>query len=87
LYIAFTELFFRICRKGGVIVAILPGGFIRSQGSSYVRNKLISESEDVKVSVIDNKAKFFEIDSRFKFLIISLQKNMILLIIVSKIYI
>ncbi|EAN6705622.1 N-6 DNA methylase [Salmonella enterica] len=75
LYIAFTELFFRICRKGGVIVAILPGGFIRSQGSSYVRNKLISESEDVKVSVIDNKAKFFEIDSRFKFLIISLQKK------------
>lgn len=75
LYIAFTELFFRICRKGGIVVAILPGGFIRSQGSSHVRNKLISECEDVKIAVVDNKAKFFEIDSRFKFLIISIQKK------------
>ncbi|EJG5394706.1 N-6 DNA methylase [Salmonella enterica] len=75
LYIAFTELFFRICKAGGIIIAILPGGFIRSQGSGYVRNKVISESENIEISVIDNKSKFFGIDSRFKFLIISLHKK------------
>jgi Alw26I/Eco31I/Esp3I family type II restriction m6 adenine DNA methyltransferase len=74
LYIAFTELFYRLCKPGGQIAAILPGGLIRSQGTGLIRRKLLSDNSSISISILDNKARFFEIDSRFKFLLVSLRK-------------
>lgn len=74
LYIAFTELFFNMCRPGGVVAALVPGGLIRSQGTESVRHRLFEASRSISISVIDNRARFFAIDTRFKFLAIALVK-------------
>lgn len=74
LYIAFTELFFDLCKEQGVIAALVPGGLIRSQGTQTVRRKLFNESQEISISIVDNRAKFFAIDTRFKFLAVVLEK-------------
>lgn len=74
LYIAFTDLFFALCKGRGLVAALIPGGFIRSQGTCAVRRKIINASQSVSLSVIDNRARFFSIDTRFKFLAIALTK-------------
>lgn len=75
LYIAFTSLFFEICRPNGVVAALVPGGLIRSQGTQSVRKKLFESSSSVSISIIDNRARFFSIDTRFKFLAIAFVKS------------
>lgn len=75
LYIAFTSLFLQICRPGGVVAALVPGGLIRSQGTKSVRKKLFESSSSVSISIIDNRARFFSIDTRFKFLAIAFVKS------------
>lgn len=75
LYIAFTELFFRICRPGGVISILVPGGLIRSKGTQGIREELIQASTSASFSIFDNRARFFSIDSRFKFLAVCLIKE------------
>lgn len=75
LYIAFTELFFRICRPGGVISILVPGGLIRSKGTQAIREELFPASTSASFSIFDNRARFFSIDSRFKFLAVCLTKE------------
>lgn len=75
LYIAFTEFFFKLVKEEGVVVALLPAGLIRSQGTHQIRSKILKQSKNVCVSIIDNRARFFPIDSRFKFLLISSLKT------------
>lgn len=74
LYIAFTALFFTLCKPGGTVAALVPGGLIRSQGTESVRRRLFDASSSVSISIIDNKARFFSIDTRFKFLALGLVK-------------
>lgn len=74
LYIAFTALFFEICRPGGIVAALVPGGFIRSQGTQTVRRKLFETSMSISLSIINNRSRFFAIDTRFKFLAIAVVK-------------
>jgi Alw26I/Eco31I/Esp3I family type II restriction m6 adenine DNA methyltransferase len=74
LYIAFTELFFELCKVHGIVTAIVPGGLIRSQGTESIRQRIFESSRSVQISIIDNRAKFFSIDTRFKFLIIAVVK-------------
>lgn len=74
LYIAFTELFERLCKSSGVMAALVPAGFIRSQGTAAMRRHLLDVSEQVSISVIENRARFFSIDTRFKFLAIACTK-------------
>ena len=75
LYIAFTSLFFNLCKNEGVVAALLPGGLIRSKGTQSVRHKIFEAYHIVSLSIIDNKAKFFAIDTRFKFLAVALIKT------------
>ncbi len=75
LYIAFADLFFDLCREKGIVSALFPGGFIRSQGTQAIRQKMFSESSCISLSVISNQAKFFTIDTRFKFLAVALIKD------------
>ncbi len=41
LYIAFTDLFFDLCKGQGIVAALVPGGLIRSQGTQAMRQKII----------------------------------------------
>jgi hypothetical protein len=74
LYIAFADLFFELCKGHGIVAALIPGGFIRSQGTEAIRRKIFQDSHSVALSVVDNRARFFSIDSRFKFLVVGLVK-------------
>ena len=74
LYIAFTDLFFSLCKEQGIVAALLPGGLIRSQGTQAMRKKIFDTSQSVSLSIIDNRARFFSIDTRFKFLAIAFIK-------------
>lgn len=74
LYIAFSSLFFELCKPGGAVAALVPGGLIRSQGTESVRRKLLDASSSASISIIENRARFFEIDTRFKFLALGLVK-------------
>lgn len=74
LYIAFTDLFFDLCKGQGVVAALIPGGLIRSQGTQAMRRKIFEASQSVSLSIIDNRARFFAIDTRFKFLAVALVK-------------
>lgn len=74
LYIAFTDLFFELCKGQGVVAALIPGGLIRSQGTRAIRQKIFDASQSVSMSIIDNRARFFAIDTRFKFLAVALTK-------------
>lgn len=74
LYIAFTDLFFELCKGQGTVAALIPGGLIRSQGTQAVRRKIFGASQSISLSIIDNRARFFAIDTRFKFLAVSLVK-------------
>ena len=74
LYIAFTALFLELCREKGSVVALVPGGLIRSQGTQAMRQKIFNASQGISFSIIDNRAKFFAIDTRFKFLAVALRK-------------
>ncbi len=75
LYIAFTDLFFGLCKEQGVVAALVPGGLIRSQGTEGMRRKIFDASQSVSISIIDNRARFFSIDTRFKFLAVALVKS------------
>jgi Alw26I/Eco31I/Esp3I family type II restriction m6 adenine DNA methyltransferase len=70
LYAAFLGLFSGLAKPTGLITAILPASFIRAQGVTKLRLDLYKNSEEVEISIFDNKAKFFSIDSRFKFLVL-----------------
>ena len=74
LYIAFTDLFFELCKPQGIVAALIPGGLIRSQGTQAMRQKIFDASQSVSLSIIDNRARFFSIDTRFKFLALALVK-------------
>ncbi len=74
LYIAFTDLFFSICKGGGIVAALLPGGLIRSQGTQAIRQRIFEASQRISLSIIDNRARFFAIDTRFKFLAVAFVK-------------
>ena len=74
LYIAFTDLFFELCKEQGVVAALIPAGLIRSQGTQAMRQKIFDASQSVSLSIMDNRARFFAIDTRFKFLAVVLTK-------------
>jgi hypothetical protein len=74
LYIAFTDIFFDLCKEQGIVAALIPGGLIRSQGTQAMRQKIFQASQSVSLSIIDNRARFFAIDTRFKFLAVALVK-------------
>ena len=56
----------------GKITFLVPAGLIRSQGTETIREYLVNNTSEIEISLMDNKATFFSIDSRFKFLLISI---------------
>jgi len=71
LYRLFTELSTRLVRPGGNMGLLLPAGLIRSKTTKPLRAMLFSRSESVRVSTFINQPMFFQIDHRFKFVVLT----------------
>ena len=67
----FLELAISGLRLGRTLRYLMPGSLIRAASFGRLREKLFSDSESVEISIFDNRAKFFEADSRLKFCIVS----------------
>lgn len=67
LYKLFLELAVRVVRPHGHLALLLPAGLIRSQGTRPLRAFLLRHAETLSVTVLENRASFFAIDTRFKF--------------------
>ncbi|TOB65468.1 Eco57I restriction-modification methylase domain-containing protein [Vibrio parahaemolyticus] len=67
LYMAFTALILRLIGSNGTASILIPGGVIRSEGTLKLRRKILESSGFISFTVFDNKAKYFAIDSRVKF--------------------
>ncbi|MCR6688903.1 N-6 DNA methylase [Cellulomonas sp.] len=68
LYKLFLELAARVVRPSGDLALLLPAGLIRSQGTAPLRAFLFEHAQTLSMTVLENRASFFAIDSRFKFL-------------------
>lgn len=69
LYRAFLNLSMKICAQDGCVALYLPAGLIRSKNLASVRSFMVEEFGSIDLSVFMNRAKFFAIDSRFKFVL------------------
>lgn len=74
LFVAFTQLMVELAGDGAGIAALLPAGLIRSKSTTALREMLLDRFGELSFTVLDNKPKFFEIDTRFKFLAMTAQK-------------
>ena len=68
LYKLFLELAMGIAAEDGVLALLLPAGLIRAQGTESLRRELNTLSRELSISVVENRARHFAIDTRFKFL-------------------
>lgn len=68
LYKLFLELGMVLAAENGVLALLLPAGLIRAQGTQTLRRELDRAAQELSISVIENRARHFAIDSRFKFL-------------------
>lgn len=71
MYMAFLQEGLNCLKKNGAIAILIPAGFIRSQGMERFRRKLFNDMCSTSVILLNNKARFFSIDTRFKFLLVS----------------
>ncbi|WMT42270.1 hypothetical protein RE628_07660 [Paenibacillus sp. D2_2] len=75
LYMAFNQLSCQLVRQGGKVSILLPAGLIRSQGTESLRRFLFEAGRDISITIIENRARYFAIDTRFKFISLSYNKN------------
>lgn len=68
LYKAFTALSLELTRADGQIGLLLPAGLIRSEGTEALRRLVFARAAELRITVLENRARFFAIDTRFKFL-------------------
>jgi methylase of polypeptide subunit release factors len=73
LYKLFLELSVRLTRRGGRILLLVPAGLIRSLGTRRLREFLMRACSGIEFSLLENRARFFAIDARFKFLVLEAQ--------------
>jgi predicted RNA methylase len=74
-YVAFTELLMNLAKPGATIGALAPAGLIRSQNTHLLRRLLFREATALSFQVLENRARYFEIDTRFKFLVLQARKR------------
>ena len=67
LFAAFTQMMVELADGDAGIAALLPAGLIRSKSTTLLRELLLDRFGQVSFTVFDNKSRFFEIDTRFKF--------------------
>ena len=75
LFAAFTQMMIELADGDAVIAALLPAGIIRSKSTTSLRNLLLDRLSEVSFTVLDNKPRFFEIDTRFKFVAMTARRG------------
>ncbi|MFE1027198.1 Eco57I restriction-modification methylase domain-containing protein [Streptomyces sp. NPDC058818] len=73
LYKLFLEFSCRRLRPGGRLALLVPAGLIRSQGTEALRRFLFESAAELEFTIVENRARFFAIDTRFKFLSVKAQ--------------
>ncbi|MFD3443112.1 Eco57I restriction-modification methylase domain-containing protein [Microbacteriaceae bacterium 4G12] len=68
MYKLFLELGVRVLRPRGQLGLFVPAGLIRSKGTETLRAFLLRQAPQIGLTIFENRASFFAIDSRFKFL-------------------
>lgn len=71
MYMAFLQKAVSVVKAGGIVVYLIPAGLIRSKGTLPLREYLINNSSELSYILMDNKPRYFSIDSRFKFVMMS----------------
>jgi SAM-dependent methyltransferase len=66
LYKLFLELGLRLLGGQGHLAMLVPAGLLRNAGAERLRRHLF-DNWDTDITVFDNRAAFFDIDTRFKF--------------------
>lgn len=74
-FAVFLELYQYLLADGGQLSCIVPGALIRSKGLEDVRRRLLGSSSETDIRLLDNRKRYFDIDTRFRFLILSAKKN------------
>ena len=69
-YIAFLQRAFGAVKEDGRVLILLPAGIIRSKGTTAIREELATKCSHLSFVVISNRARFFAIDTRFKFVLL-----------------
>ena len=75
LFAAFTQMMVELANGDAGIAALLPAGLIRSKSTMCLRELLLDRFGEVSFTVFDNKSRFFEIDTRFKFVAMTAQQR------------
>lgn len=74
-YKLFLELGHALCRDGGRFGMIVPSGIYSDDGTTVLRSLFLDECRWEWLFCIENRAKVFAIDSRFKFCPLVVQKG------------
>lgn len=75
LYVAFTELLYKLTRASGHGALLVPAGLIRSLNTEALRRALVDGTDDLTFTVLENRARHFAIDTRFKFLVVNYRRK------------
>jgi hypothetical protein len=68
-------MFLNITRAGGRTSVLVPAGLIRSQRNEMLRRFILDSTNEISITILENRARFFAIDTRFKFLALTCDKN------------
>ena len=74
LYKMFLELGATLTSASGSLALLVPAGFIRNRGARELREWLFGNF-DADILILDNRKRYFEIDSRFKFVQLLAQRR------------
>lgn len=75
LYVAFTELLYKLTRVSGHGALLVPAGLIRSLSTETLRRALVEGTDDLAFTIMENRARHFAIDTRFKFLVVNYRRK------------
>lgn len=70
-YKLFVELALRLVGRSGRVALFVPAGLIRSLGTKRLREFISDKCSEVSCTVLENRARFFPIDTRFKFVLLN----------------
>lgn len=74
-YMLFLEKGMGLLKNQGHLCFYIPAGIIRSKNTFQLRKELMTTSNNLVFSVFNNKNRYFSIDSRFKFVMVSYNKT------------
>jgi hypothetical protein len=76
LYKLFVEQCFNLLRRGGECGIVIPSGIYTDLGTKQLREMLFSQTKVTGLFCLENRKNIFEgVDSRFKFVVLTFEKD------------